>query len=178
MTESVFNGEDEMLLFAFFDAFPQAAEKYETEKNSLLQNQRDCAVYDDAARDIYAFYLRKALIWSYIGREVHVVIDRPIGYLHRKEKYTLSYPVNYGYIPGVLGGDGEELDVYVLGTDEPLEEFDGRIIASVQRRDDVEDKLVAAPIGYNATDAEIRAAVFFQEKYYDSVISREFYPLL
>ena len=37
--------------------------------------------------------------------------------VHHKGEKTLVYPINYGYIPGVLGGDGEELDVYVLGID-------------------------------------------------------------
>ena len=52
---------------------------------------------------------RKAQVRSYLGKAVRVEIDRPIGYIHHKEKYDLHYPINYGYIPGVLGGDGEEL---------------------------------------------------------------------
>lgn len=111
---------------------------------------------------------RETLAHSYLGRRVHIGIDRPIGYVHHKKAYDLVYPINYGYIPGVLGGDGEELDVYLLGVDTPVKEFDARIIGIVWRHNDVEDKLVAAPDGMTLTAEEIRAAVHFQEQYYDS----------
>ena len=113
---------------------------------------------------------RKAQVLSYLGKIVRIGIDRPIGYVHKKEKYTLTYKINYGYIPGVLGGDGEELDVYLLGVDTPVEEYEARIIAIVHREDDIEDKLVAAPEGMSFSEEEIRAAVDFQEKYYLSHI--------
>ena len=60
------------------------------------------------------FEEREAQVRSYLGKIVRIEIDRPIGYVHHKEKYDLVYPINYGYIPGVLGGDDEELDVYQL----------------------------------------------------------------
>ena len=93
-----------------------------------------------------------------------------MGYVHKKEKYTLNYPINYGYIPGVKGGDGEDLDVYLLGVSEPLDEADCRVIGIVHRKNDVEDKLVAAPDGAVFTKDEIAAAVDFQEKWYDTEI--------
>ncbi len=113
---------------------------------------------------------RKAQVLSYLGKTVRIGIDRPIGYVHKKEKYTLTYKINYGYIPEVLGGDGEELDVYLMGVDTPVEEYEARIIAIVHRENDVEDKLVAAPAGMSFSAEEIRAAVDFQEKYYLSHI--------
>lgn len=111
---------------------------------------------------------RNALIESYLGRTVRILIDRPMGYVHKKEKYTLTYPVNYGYIPDVCGGDGEELDVYLLGVDEPVEEFTCRIIGAAYRKNDVEDKLVAAPIGRYFTADEIYEKISFQEQWYDT----------
>ena len=113
---------------------------------------------------------RKAQVKSYLGKTVKIGIDRPIGYVHKKEKYTLTYKINYGYIPGVLGGDDEELDVYLLGVDVPVEEYEVQIIGIVHRENDIEDKLVAAPVGVTFTAEEIRAAVDFQEKYYISRI--------
>ena len=104
----------------------------------------------------------------YLSQMVTIGIDRPIGYVHRKGEKTLVYPINYGYIPGVLGGDGEELDVYLLGVSEPVETYTGRIIGIVYRADDVEDKLIMAPDGMDFTVAEMAAAVEFQEKYYHS----------
>ena len=113
---------------------------------------------------------RKTLARSYLGKTVHIGIDRPIGYVHHKGKYDLVYPINYGYIPDVLGGDGEEMDVYLLGVDVPVEEFDAHIIAIVHREDDIEDKLVGAPMGSTFTKEEINAAVHFQEQYYKSYV--------
>lgn len=113
---------------------------------------------------------RKEQVKSYLGKTVKIGIDRPIGYVHKKENYSLTYPLNYGYIPGVLGGDGEDLDVYLLGVETPVEEYECRIIAIVHRHNDVEDKLVGAPIGMSFTKEEISNAVHFQEQYYDSEI--------
>ena len=88
---------------------------------------------------------RNNLIWSLMGTKQKIVIDRPVGYVHHTKGITLDYPINYGYLPGIIGGDGEEQDVYVLGIVQPLTEFEGRIIAAIRRTDDNEDKLVAAP---------------------------------
>jgi len=113
---------------------------------------------------------RHAQVESYLGKTVKIEIDRPIGYVHHKGEKTLVYPINYGYIPGVLGGDGEELDVFLLGVDEPVSKYEGRIIGIVYRADDVEDKLVMAPDGVSFTAEEIARVVYFQEKYYKTTI--------
>lgn len=111
---------------------------------------------------------RRGLVEEYLGKTVRIEIDRPIGYEHKKEKYTLVYKINYGYVPGVLGGDGEELDVYLLGVDTPVEEYTGRIVAVAHRRNDVEDKLVMIPEGAEFSREEIENGLEFQEKYYDT----------
>lgn len=113
---------------------------------------------------------REGLIRQYLGKTVEVIIDRPIGYVHHVKGITLHYTVNYGYLPGVMGGDGEEQDVYVLGISEPLERFTGTVIGAIRRKDDFEDKLVAAPAGMVFTQAEIEEAVHFVEKYFDSTV--------
>ena len=111
---------------------------------------------------------RKAQVRSYLGKTVTIGIDRPIGYEHKKPNYTLIYPINYGYIPGVLGGDGEELDVYLIGVNEPVETYTGRIVGIVHRADDVEDKLIMAPEGARYTAEEMMDAIRFQERYYQT----------
>lgn len=113
---------------------------------------------------------RKELIENYLGKTVKIEIDRPIGYIHKKEKYTLTYPINYGYIPNVFGGDGEELDVYLLGVNEPVEECTCKIIGAVKRKNDVEDKLIAAPEGVSFTAEEAYEQIKFQEQWYDTEI--------
>ena len=113
---------------------------------------------------------RKAQVRSYLGKTVRVEIDRPIGYIHHKEKYDLHYPINYGYIPGVLGGDGEELDVYVLGIDTPVKECTVMVIGIAHRENDVEDKLIAAPEGMSFNEKQMADAIRFQEQYYNSYV--------
>ena len=63
----------------------------------------------------------KANAKDYLKKIVKVKIDRPLGSKH--PKHGFEYEVNYGFVPGTVSGDGEELDCYVLGVDEPLEEF-------------------------------------------------------
>ncbi|MBR3592005.1 MAG: inorganic diphosphatase [Clostridia bacterium] len=113
---------------------------------------------------------RKTLVKSYLGKTVRIEIDRPIGYVHKKENYSLTYPINYGYIPNVIGGDGEELDVYLLGVDKPVKEYSAKIIGIAHRENDVEDKLIAAPEGINFNQAQIAEAIHFQEQYYKTYI--------
>lgn len=107
---------------------------------------------------------RDQLINDLLGKPVHVVIDRPIGYHHG----DIVYPINYGYIPGLMGGDGEEQDAYILGIDTPISEFDGQVVGAIRRKNDVEDKLIVAPIGMVFHQGQIAEAVRFQEQYFDS----------
>ena len=116
------------------------------------------------------FEERKALVKSYLGKTVDIKIDRPIGYVHKKENYCLTYPVNYGYIPETLSGDGEEIDVYLLGIDKPVKEYKAQIIGIVYRENDCEDKLIAAPKNLTFTIDEIKKAINFQEKYFKTRI--------
>lgn len=113
---------------------------------------------------------REALVRSYLGKTVEVVIDRPIGHVHVTKGVTLRYTINYGYLPGVTGGDGEEQDVYILGVEEPLERFTGRVIGAIRRLDDNEDKLVAAPEGMLFHQGQIAEATWFVEKYFTGTI--------
>lgn len=75
-----------------------------------------------------------------------VTVDRPLGSYHPEHK-DMSYPVNYGYVEGVMAPDGEEQDAYILGVDEVVETFTGQIVAIVHRNDDVEEKWVVVPEG-------------------------------
>lgn len=150
-----------------------AAKEYEALKLSLAEKAPENGgreKYTVGKHEFITYTLRKALVRSYLGKTVRIEIDRPVGYIHKKEKYSLLYNINYGYIPGVIGGDGEELDVYLLGVDTPVSEYTCRIVGIVHRKNDVEDKLIAAPEGIFPTREEMESAVYFQEQYYDTVI--------
>lgn len=105
---------------------------------------------------------------SYIGNLVEVKIDRPMGSKHPKHGFI--YPVNYGYIPNTISGDGEELDCYVLGIFEPLETFKGKCIAVIHRINDNDDKLIVVPDNKQYSNDAIRALTEFQERFFESII--------
>lgn len=100
---------------------------------------------------------------------ITVTVDRPIGSSH-PDYPSLVYPVNYGYIEGVLTPGGEEQDAYIIGVDIPVDKFTGRKIAIIHRKDDVGDKWVVAPENMPYTKQQIEEMVYFQEQYYDSFV--------
>ena len=104
-----------------------------------------------------------------LGKTVKVIIDRPLGTYHPKYK-DLYYPINYGYIEKIIAPDGEEQDAYILGVNEPVKEFEGKIIAIIKRLDDVEEKWVVAPEDMTFTKEEIMKQTQFQEKYFKTEI--------
>jgi len=104
-----------------------------------------------------------------MNRIVKVIMDRPLGSYHPEHK-DMYYPVNYGYIPGIMAPDGEEQDAYVLGVEVPLTEFIGEVVAIIKRNDDIEDKWVVVPKGMEISKDEIEKQVCFQEQYFDSRI--------
>lgn len=108
---------------------------------------------------------------KYLEKTLEVKIDRPFGSKHPKHGFI--YPVNYGYVPNTISGDGEELDCYVLGVFEPLETFRGKCIAIIHRLDDNDDKLIIVPENKSFSNQEIRALTEFQERFFKSEIIRD-----
>lgn len=107
---------------------------------------------------------------QYLNKIVTVKVDRPLGSPHPKFGYI--YPLNYGYIPNTISGDGEELDAYILGIDKPLDSFTGKVIAIIHRTNDDDDKLVVTSQDKDYLDTEIRDLTNFQEKWFKSIIIR------
>lgn len=96
--------------------------------------------------------------------KVKVTIDRPLGCVHK----NIIYQVNYGYVSGVIGGDGEEQDVYVLDNSihSAVKEYCGEVIAVITRDDDIETKWVVSNEKLSAD--EIYKQVKFVEQYFCS----------
>ena len=117
------------------------------------------------------FYIGGVMSKEYLGKIVNVKMDRPMGTKHPKHGFV--YPVNYGYIPNTVSGDGEELDAYVLGVFKPVDTFEGKVIAIIHRTNDNDDKLVVVPEGKDYSDEQIRALTEFQEQWFESEIWRE-----
>lgn len=114
--------------------------------------------------------MKKVNAKDYLRKDVVVKIDRQLGTNH--PKHGFMYMLNYGYIPNTISGDGEELDAYIVGAFEPIEEFEGHVIAIIHRTNDYDDKLIVAPKGVDYSDDAIRALTEFQERFFKSVIIR------
>ncbi len=107
---------------------------------------------------------------EYLGKILDIEIDREFGSKHPKHGFI--YPVNYGYIPNTISGDGEELDCYLLGVFEPVKTFKGKCIAIVHRTNDDDDKLIIVPENKKYSNDAINALVEFQEQYFEHIIIR------
>lgn len=107
---------------------------------------------------------------EYLGKKLNIVIDRELGSKH--PEYGFIYPVNYGYVPDTVSGDGEELDCYLLGVFEPVKTFKGKCIAIIHRVDDDDDKLIIVLKNKEYSDDAINALVEFQERYFEHIIVR------
>ena len=97
------------------------------------------------------------------GGELNVVVEIPTGSNHkiewnrdlavmqldRVEPMIFAKPTNYGFIPGTLDEDGDELDALII-TDQPLATgifLKAKIIGVMQFEDDgeVDDKVIVVP---------------------------------
>lgn len=101
-----------------------------------------------------------------LNKEVEVIIDRKINSVHPSHK-DIIYELNYGYIKDIIAPDNEYQDAYVLGVNEPIDRFEGVVIAIIHRVNDNEDKLVVANKGTNYTEKEIIEKTKFQEKFFE-----------
>ena len=114
--------------------------------------------------------MEKANAKDYLGKEVSIEIDRPMGTRH--PKHGFMYMINYGFIPNTISGDGEELDAYLVGEFEPVEKSSGKVIAIIHRTNDHDDKLIVSKDNKEYSDDAIRALAEFQERYFESILIR------
>lgn len=124
---------------------------------------------EDTKKDLKQFGNSLKEYEKIIGKIVTVTVDRPLGSYHPEHK-DMYYPLNYGYIEGIIAPDGEEQDAYILGVDKAVEKFTGKFIAVIHRFDDVEEKWVVCPENQSFSKERIEELVEFQEKYYHSEI--------
>ena len=107
---------------------------------------------------------------EYLGKIIDIKIDRPFGSKHPKHGFI--YPVNYGFVPGTVSGDGEELDCYLLGVFKSVDEFRGKCIAIIHRTNDNDDKLIIVPEDKDYSNDAIDALTEFQEQFFEHEIWR------
>lgn len=96
-------------------------------------------------------------------------IDRPLGSVHPKYP-DLVYPINYGYIPEVIGGDGQEQDVYLVDANTSQRDFTEKVIGIWHRFNDVETKWMVSSTTNRISPQQILAKTAFQEQYFYSLL--------
>jgi len=154
----------------YLNANLDIAKEYENLKLQLMNTYKhDRDSYTNGKAKFIIKTLRKAQDYFTLGKIVTVIVDRPMRSIHPQYD-NIIYPINYGYVEGIIASDGEEQDAYILGVNEPVKKFEGVIIAAIHREDDVEDKWVVASNGVLYDQAQIMEAVYFQEQYFKTTI--------
>ena len=73
---------------------------------------------------------------------------------------------------GFVAGDEGPQDVYVLGTNRPMQSFEEKVIAVHHRFNDMEDKWIVSLNGSDYSDEKILQAIHFQEQYFEGELVR------
>lgn len=139
-----------------------------SEKELTLIHDKINLFHHENIYDRFSYCLEQ--YFTILNKQIIVEIDRPLGSAHPKRE-NLYYPINYGFVPGKMGKDGEEQDVYVIDSKIKKHKTEVKIIGILMRLDDVETKWIGIESDnrtYSKTD--IQSIVNFQEKYYKTVI--------
>lgn len=102
----------------------------------------------------WAIWQKYSFVWSIIIA-ISQVLTTIKGFLPYSKRLKMLVPF---------------MDAYILGVNEPVKKFTGKIIAIVRRKDDIEEKWVVVPDGVTFSKEEIRRQIHFQEQYFDSEI--------
>ncbi|MGL5411360.1 hypothetical protein [Cetobacterium sp.] len=65
---------------------------------------------------------------------------------------------------------GEKVDVYVIGEFEVIEEYEGYVVAIIERTDDIENKLVVCKEKNKYSEEQIKVLIEFQERFFKTKI--------
>ena len=146
--------------------FEDVAKEYEEIKKALMLSLKTRAEYTAGKDEFITKVRERAMALRLLGKVVCVTVDRPKGTSH-PDYPEMVYPINYGYIEGTRGGDGEPIDAYILGIHEPQKLYTGKVIGIIHRKTDKEDKLLVAPKEVTVTPDEARKQTHFAERYFD-----------
>lgn len=145
---------------------PDVAREYEAKKKELASAYpEDRAAYTAGKAELIGSILSKARAWVWLGKTVTMTVDRPIGTVC--DDSAEPYPINFGYLPGVLSPSGEKQSVYLVGVERPVERYTGRVVAALYRENGSPGALVVAPVGQRPHQATIMEQVWFRESPYE-----------
>lgn len=158
----LFNGQDIVKYYNICHTF-DAVDAAERMMESI--NYCEPSIEETAYKYMKRLLFTEKLV-GFLGKDVEVFVDRPIGYNHE----GIIYTQNYGHIKELTALDNEYQDAYVIGVYEPLKTFKGKVIAVINRKNDIEDKLIVSDKNASFSKEEILRMVNFQEKYFKSKV--------
>ena len=95
-----------------------------------------------------------------LGKNVYLRVFHPKGFTAE----GTTYPINWGQIENLTALDGSFQDAYLIDGDDPIKEVPAKVIAIIEREDDIEDQLAVSIKDAPISDEEIEQAVRFKEK--------------
>ena len=78
----------------------------------------------------------------------------------------MIYPINYGYVDGIIASDGEYQDAYVFGSSKPISSFKGKVIGVYHRFNDNEDKWIVSIDDVSISSQKILGDIAFCEQFF------------
>ncbi len=121
--------------------------------------------YDNSPLEEKAYKIMKRLIFEerlnkFLGQNVDVTVDKSTECNVDGNICTQ----NYGYMKELKKIDNKYQDVYIIGENEPLKKFKGKIIAIIKDENNNNNKLVACDPNKTFSKEEILKLVNFKEK--------------
>lgn len=103
-----------------------------------------------------------------IGKKVTVIVDRAYGSYHPTLQDMIC-PYNFGYIKQDTNLEDSELqDAYVVGVEEPLDEFTGYVVGIIYHGNEATSRWIVAPAGYVVNHEKLIQLLGQEEQFYDT----------
>ncbi len=137
---------------------------YGNQKDFYLANGFE--IIDDKQTDVIS--MEYLIGRNNLGKKVTVVVDRPYGSIH-PTLTDVEYPYNFGFIKQDITKDDVEFqDAYVVGVEEPVDEFTGYVIGIIYHKDEATSKWIVAPAGMEIDHDSIIQLLGVEEQFYDT----------
>lgn len=128
----------------------------------------------NVSKDITITPMEYYLARSQLGKIATVIIERQYGSYHPTIS-DVRLPYNFGYVKQDFTVEDMQLqDAYVVGIEEPVDQFTGEVIGIIYHKQDEKSRWIVAPRGAILSHDKIIQWIGLEEQYYDiKIIWRE-----
>ena len=113
--------------------------------------------------DMHYFNMSLIVKNSLIDKEVNVIVDKPYGSLHSFYPDEI-YTCNGGYV--LI--DDDYYEAYVYGINEPVDDYQGKVIGIIYHEDNSEYLIVSKDLNYDKND--VINTIAFEQQHYNIII--------